>query len=89
MSLLPVRPNRVVDPTFRDEFRAVIARELEEILTRPGDYGPEADEIFKQFVNGGWLPRHDKTIMGRFIRCCQEIRLTPDEIWTLTCLWFE
>ena len=89
MSPLPVRSGRLEDPVFLEEFRLHIVSELLELVTHPGSgYGSRASEIYTRFDNEGQLPLSDRLVDGMFVRCCQEISITPDEINQLQSQWF-
>ncbi len=89
MSLLPVRLGRLNDEAFLVAFRNRIESELLEEVTHPAaGYGPDASTVFNRFQSDGQLPLGDKLVRGMFVRCCQEIRLTSDEIEELQSRWF-
>jgi hypothetical protein len=93
MSLLPVRPGRLKEPAFLEAFREYIASELLEFITNPnrGGYGESrarTNRVFDRFEREGQLPLADVQIRDLFIRLCQDIRLSPDEIDELLEKWF-
>jgi len=91
MSLLPVRPGRLEDPAFLEEFREHIASELLDFVTSPtgGGYSSaSASEIFDHFQSEARFPLGDTQVHDLFVRLCQDIRLTPDEIDELQSKWF-
>ncbi len=91
MSLLPVRPNRLKDPAFLEVFREHIASELLEFVTSPmgGGYSSASSgKVFDRFRAENQLPLGDTQVQDFFVRLCQDIRLTPDEIDELRSRWF-
>lgn len=91
MSLLPVRLGRLEDSAFLEEFRKHIESELLDFVTNPagGGYGfSTASNVFNRFQNEAQLPLGDIQIRDWFVRLCQDIRLTPDEIDELRSKWF-
>lgn len=91
MSLLPVRPGRLSDEAFLEEFRKHTESELLDFLTSPagGGYGfSSASSVFDRWQNKAQLPLGDTQVRDWFVRLCQDIRLTPDEIDRLQSKWF-
>lgn len=92
MSLLPVRPGRVEDLAFLEAFRERVASELLEFVTNPksGGYSSvsRSSAVFDRFEKEVQLPIGDVQIYDLFVRICQDIRLTPDEIDELQARFF-
>lgn len=90
MSVLPVRPGRLNDPDFHEAFRWFLHWALLEFVTSPGGggYGSQDTAVFDRFQKEAKLPRGDVQIQDLFVRLCQDIRLTPDEIDELQSRFF-
>ena len=90
MSVLPVRQGRLDDPDFHEAFRWFLHWALLDFVTSPsgGGYGSQDPELFERFQKEAQLPIGDVQVQDLFVRLCQDIRLTPDEIDELRSKWF-
>ena len=92
MPLLPLRPGRLNDPSFLTEFRDLFSANLMDLITRPGSgYDSELGQtakIVENFNEGSRLPRGNRDFDDRFVRICQDVRLSCDEIDILKSMWF-